>query len=510
MTGGAGYVGSSTAAWLIGRGHDVWILDDLSTGHLELTLGRGFTRARLGDLTTVVPLLRRENFDCVMHFAAKSLVAESVARPALYFENNVEQTRLLLEAMVETSRELKSQPRFIFSSTCAIFGDPGDRAIAESLPKNPTNPYGATKLEVEGMLQKMAAEQGLQSVALRYFNAAGTEALLRVGEIHEPETHLIPNILKAVTEDRPVQIFGTDYPTPDGTCVRDYVHVSDLAAAHEAAMNRLLAKPQGGSFEAFNLGSEAGFSVREMISACERVVGKKIQTVEKPRRPGDPPRLVADSSLAKKELGFKARSNSLESILASAWAWHRKQAEPRRAILLDRDGTLNVDPGYLDHPDKLQLFPGVAEALAKLKRAGFRLIVVSNQSGVGRGLIPPEMLPKIHERLGELLKPYGVQIDHYALCIHHPDANCDCRKPKPKLLLDAAQHLNVDLTRSFMVGDKKSDVEAGRAALCGKVALVLSGCGRDAEKELALSSTRPDFTGESLEDIARWILSSES
>jgi UDP-glucose 4-epimerase len=509
VVGGAGYVGGAACAWLLDQGHEVWILDDLSTGH-HLSIDRlegvtEFVQARAGDTAVVGPLLQRERFDCVMHFAARSLVAESVAKPQLYYENNVLQTRALLEAMV--AADVK---RFIFSSTCAIFGDPGPgvERIHEAVPKNPINPYGATKLEVERMLETMAREQGLQAIALRYFNAAGAEPRGRVGEWHEPETHLIPRMLKAALKGEPVEIYGTDYPTPDGTAIRDYIHVWDLAAAHGAAMQRLLAAPVGsGRFEAYNMGSENGYSVREMAAACERVIGRKLSVVERERRAGDPPRLVGDSRLAREVLGFAPSRDALDRIFASAWKWEQglsALAKPRRAVFLDRDGTINVDPGYISDPKQMQLIPGVGDAIASLRKAGFAVVVVSNQSGVGRGIIARDALPLIHARMEELLSPQGARIDHYELCVHRPEDGCECRKPKAKLLADGARAMGVDLSQSYMVGDKLSDLEAGRAAACTGVALVRTGYGAGTEKGLPPGVA--DFVGDSLADVARWIL----
>jgi UDP-glucose 4-epimerase len=327
VVGGAGYVGSAVSAWLLDQGHRVWVLDDLSTGHRSAVLGEGFTQARAGDSASVRALLEKEKFDCAMHFAARSLVAESVLKPEEYFENNVVQTRLLLEELIRAGLR-----RFIFSSTCAIFGNPGTQNIHEHLPKAPINPYGVTKLKAEELLQEFCEKHGLHAVALRYFNACGAEDQLRVGENHDPETHLIPNVLKAAIEGRPVPVYGSQYPTSDGTCVRDYVHVSDLAAAHEAAMKRILARPASGSgnaergqFEAYNLGSENGHSVLEIVEACGKVIGKPVQTQIMEPRPGDPPRLVADSTLAKSELGFQIGPNSMERILSTAWAWEKKK-----------------------------------------------------------------------------------------------------------------------------------------------------------------------------------------
>jgi UDP-glucose 4-epimerase len=499
--GGAGYVGGSVCAWLKDRGHELWVLDDLSTGHrdfVEAAGSRGFTHARAGDRAKVAALLSRQKFDCVMHFAASALVEESSRRPELYLENNVEQTRALIEVMLEHGLR-----RLVFSSTCAIFGDPDGLKISETLEKKPVNPYGESKLLAEAMIEEFAAE-GLQAIALRYFNAAGADPKLRVGEWHSPETHLIPAALSAGRAGRAVSLFGTDYPTPDGSCVRDYVHVHDLAAAHEAAMDRLLALPQGGGFEAFNLGSEKGSSVREVIAACSAALGTGIQIDKKPRRAGDPTALVADSAQAREALGFKP-VYGLKEIVESALAWENKRAGiSRKAVFLDRDGTLNHDPGYLNDPDALKLLDGASGALAELKAAGYVLIVVSNQSGVGRGLIEPSSLEKIHERLGDLLRSSGAAIDHYELCLHSPEADCDCRKPKPKLLLDAASKLGIDMKRSYMIGDKASDVAAGLAAGCAASLLVRTGEGARTEKELAPGQAA--FVGDSIQDVVKWIV----
>ena len=503
VVGGAGYVGSATGAWLMDRGHHVHVLDDLSTGHRKLVLSSHFTESRCGDRSVVLPLLQRERFDCVMHFAARSLVAESVEKPTEYYENNVLQTQALLEMMLEAGI-----PRFIFSSTCAIFGDPGDQKINEALSKNPKSPYGETKLQVENILEELAFSKRLQSVTLRYFNAAGAEGKLRVGEWHDPESHLIPKLLRAARGQAKAEIYGTDYPTPDGTCVRDYVHVSDLAAAHESAMHRLLALPANqGSAEFFNLGSEHGYSVREITRAAEKVTGVKYQITERARRAGDSARLVADAKLAQKELGFKTEFG-IDSILATAWSWEQKrQSALKKAVFLDRDGTLNEDPGYLGKPEQLKLFPQVGEALALLKSQGFELIIVSNQSGVGRKIFPESQLPIIHARMDELLSPHSVRIDHYELCLHRPEDHCDCRKPKPKLLIGAARKRGVDLSRSYMVGDKASDIGAGIAAGVKATVLVKTGEG---ENTLASGRKDFDFTANTLLEAARWILIQES
>ena len=505
VIGGAGYVGSSVCAHLLDQKHRVWVLDELSTGRRELLLPglAGFTEGRLGDRGLLEALFRKEKFDGVMHFAARALVGESFRKPEEYYENNVMQTETLLEVMAEVGVK-----RLVFSSTCAIFGDPGEIAIDESLPKNPINPYGKTKLQAERLIESFAKDRGIQAIALRYFNAAGADLKGRVGEWHEPETHLIPRILRSIRQDRAVEIYGLDYPTSDGTCVRDYVHVSDLAQAHESALERLRSMPEGrGLFEAYNLGSEQGYSVIEIIEACATETGKDVRVVEKPPRPGDPPRLVADSRLASARLGFKPKQN-LESIVRSAWAWEQAQAKRgvgiRRAVFLDRDGTINEDPGYLSHPDQLKLLPGVPEALAELKRAGFELIVVSNQSGVGRGLIGPDMLDKIHARLDEFLRPSSASIDHFELCVHRPEEACACRKPRPKLLIDGARARGVDLSSSYMVGDKSSDLGAGLDAGVRASILVRTGEGKATESKLQPGDAA--FIADSLKDAVKWIL----
>ncbi len=499
VVGGAGYVGSAACAWLMERGYRVWVLDDLSTGHREQVIAHGFTRARAGDRQAVGELLRAQKFDCVMHFAAKALVAESVRFPEMYHENNVEQTELLLDEMLKAGIR-----RFIFSSTCAIFGDVGDREIDEDCPKAPINPYGVSKLKAEGVMARLANERGLQAVALRYFNAAGAESQGRVGEWHDIETHLIPLVQKAALAGKSVKIFGTDYPTKDGTCVRDYIHVSDLAQAHEAAMLRLVKGGESGRFEVFNLGSESGYSVREVIDSCAKVLGRPIAVDLEGRRPGDPPRLVANAAKARRELGFAPRFG-LEDIIRSAWAWERKHHARGKAVFLDRDGTINEDPGYLNDPERLKLLPGVAESLGRLKKAGFRLVVISNQSGVNRGLIPDGVLEKVHARLNELLAAAGGQIDRFEFCVHRPDEECECRKPKPRLILDATQALGIELGRSFMVGDKLSDLQAGRSSGCRASLLVRTGDGAKTEREGG--NAVADFIADSLPAATDWILS---
>ena len=501
MIGGAGYVGSAVCNWLVEKGHDLTVLDNFSTGHKELLVGNAFVFSAAGDISKVKPLLESEKFDCVFHFAAKSLVSESVLFPEDYYENNVTQTMSLIEAMLETGTR-----NLVFSSTCGIFGDPGSQNISENSPKNPLSPYGKTKLETETFLEAAARQFGLRTVVLRYFNAAGADPSLKVGEWHDNESHLIPNILKAAASGKEVEVFGNDYPTPDGTCVRDYVHVTDLAAAHGAAMEKLQNRVDSsdGFFEAFNLGSENGSSVLQIIAAVERVIQKKVQVKMSPRRPGDPPRLVAQSTLAKQDLGYMPKC-TLDEIISTAWGWEKKKSTILRpAVFLDRDGTLNEDPGYLDHPDKMKLLPKVGEALGLLKSAGYKLIVVTNQSGVARGLVKPEALPKIHQRLQELLRPFCGQIDYFACCLHHPDEQCECRKPKPKLIFDSAKRFGFDLSRSFMLGDKASDLGVGKAAGLRASILVRSGYG--AKTALQPEGAQASFIADTALEAAQWIL----
>ncbi|MBC7385621.1 MAG: UDP-glucose 4-epimerase GalE [Cryobacterium sp.] len=509
VVGGAGYVGSAVAAHLLDRGDEVWVLDDLSTGRRSLVLspiiqaGR-FIEARAGDQTVLEAFFRAHPVDAVLHFAAKSQVGESVRIPDVYWENNVGQTRALLDAMVACDVK-----RFVFSSTAAVYGDPGDADISEDLEKKPINPYGETKLAVERILEEYGLKHGLRSIALRYFNAAGADEKLRVGESHDPETHLIPNLLAAAIEGREISIYGNDYPTRDGTCVRDYVHVEDLAAAHAAAVDRMILNvSQAGAgtpakFEVFNLGSESGYTVGEVIAAAEKVLGLTIRKSFQPRRPGDPAKLVAKSERARSALGFSPRTDALKDILKSAFAWENKKRALKKAVFLDRDGTLNFDPGYLNDAEHFHLFPGVAEALRSLSDAGYLLIVVSNQSGIARDKITLEQLRRIHEKLDRLLGAVGVRIHDYSLCFHHPDESCECRKPKPRLLLDMAARYSIDLGQSYMIGDKASDVEAGRAAGVAESYLVSTGYG--AEEVTKVSGAEKIYVPDLTEAVDRII-----
>lgn len=314
VTGGAGYIGSVTVAALVGAGHDVVVLDDLSTGHrAAVPDGVPFVHASVADADMVDFALRHHGVTAVVHFAAASLVGESMAQPTKYFLANTAGTFALLDVAVKRGVE-----RFVLSSTAAVYGTPHSVPIAEAAELRPESVYGESKLMIERALGWLARTTGLASTALRYFNAAGATAEL--GEDHRPETHLVPLVLQVAAGRRDaIQVFGTDYPTPDGTAIRDYVHVSDLAAAHVLALEAL----ERGGAHAYNLGSGAGWSVREVIEACRRVTGAAIREVEVGRRAGDPPVLVADSSKARAELGWEPRHEDLGAIVGSAWQWHR-------------------------------------------------------------------------------------------------------------------------------------------------------------------------------------------
>lgn len=317
VVGGAGYIGSHCVRQLLEAGHQPVVLDNLVFGHRKaVNPGIPFYAADLGDRSTVEKILRDENIELVMHFAAFAYVGESVEKPFKYYNNNLIATLHLLEAMHAVGVR-----KFVFSSTCATYGIPQKLPITEDLPQNPINPYGQTKLDVENALKAIALAHGFSFAAFRYFNAAGAAEDGSIGEDHNPETHLIPLIIDVVLGKRDhIKIFGTDYPTPDGTCLRDYVHVDDLARAHIAVFDKL-EKP--GSAYFYNLGTGKPYSVREVIQAVEKVTGKKVKVVEAERRAGDPPALYADSSKAKRELGWKIRYDDIESIVETAWKWHQ-------------------------------------------------------------------------------------------------------------------------------------------------------------------------------------------
>lgn len=318
ICGGAGYVGSHMVRYLVARQHEVVVYDDLSTGHRDAVAEDvTFIKGDIGDAAAIARVFATYSFDAVIHFCARSLVGESVVKPYIYYQNNVGNTLVLLEAMRHAGVD-----RLVFSSTAAVFGHPQDDLIDEAHPTDPINPYGQSKLMVEWILVDAAAAYGLRSVSLRYFNAAGADESALIGEAHDPETHLIPNMLKATLgEGKGLKVFGDDYDTRDGTCVRDYVHVSDLASAHLLAVQYLAAHE--GAFR-FNLGNGEGFSVREVISAAERVTGKKVPYEIAPRRPGDPATLVASSAAAREQLGWVPEVGKLDDILSTAWRWHLK------------------------------------------------------------------------------------------------------------------------------------------------------------------------------------------
>ena len=312
VTGGAGYIGSVTAQALAARGHEVEILDDFSTGHRAAVLpGATLHEGSLLDGELLGRVLDRA-FDAVMHFAAFSLVGESVADPLRYYRNNVSGSASLLGAVTAAR-----VPRFIFSSSAAVYGEPDVDLIPEDAPTVPVNPYGRTKLAMEWMLDDAAAASGFSAVALRYFNACGaTDGL---GEDHAPETHLIPRLLRSLLDPAlEFAILGGDYPTPDGTCIRDYIHVADLAEAHVLALE-WTERP---GLTAMNLGTQIGHSVREVVAAVSRVTGQPLAPTMAPRRPGDPPRLVAASERARRLLGWRPTRSDLETVVADAWRWH--------------------------------------------------------------------------------------------------------------------------------------------------------------------------------------------
>ncbi len=315
VVGGAGYIGSITTRRLVEAGCGVTVLDNLSKGHrAAIHPSARFVEGNLGDSSLVQRICKEDRIEAAFHFAAFTEVGESVEKPIRYFDNNSFRVMALLEALLEGGVR-----QFVFSSTAAVYGEPVAIPITEDHPRWPTNPYGWSKLFVEEMLAAYSVAYGLRSVCLRYFNAAG--AALSLGEDHQPESHLIPVVLEVAEGKRvAIKLFGTDWDTPDGTCIRDYIHVADLAEAHLLALNHLGNGHPGG---AFNLGNGEGHSVREVIEAARRVTGHPIPEVAAPRRPGDPARLVASSEKARQVLGWAPKHPSLEDIVASAWEWRR-------------------------------------------------------------------------------------------------------------------------------------------------------------------------------------------
>ena len=317
VLGGAGYIGSHTALELVKAGNEVVIADNLVTGYRKaIPEGAKFYEGDLRDSGFLDNLFHQEKIDAVIHFAAYSLVGESVTNPLKYYDNNLYGTKVLLEAMVKNN-----VGKIVFSSTAATYGEPENIPILETDRTCPTNPYGETKLAMEKMFKWTAEAHGLRYVSLRYFNACGADESGTIGEAHNPESHLIPLILQVPNGKREtISIYGTDYDTPDGTCIRDYIHVTDLAQAHILAVQYL---NNGGESDIFNLGNGVGYSVREVIETARKVTGHPIPATETSRRAGDPARLVASSEKAKKILGWKPVHDSLEEIIASAWNWHK-------------------------------------------------------------------------------------------------------------------------------------------------------------------------------------------
>jgi UDP-glucose 4-epimerase len=319
VCGGAGYIGAHMCKTLAEAGHEVTVFDNLSTGHAAAVRWGRLVGGDLLRRDEIEHAFRSYGFDAVMHFSARSLVGESMTRPDLYYQNNVAGTANLLDTMVEFGVKT-----FIFSSTAAVYGMPQYTPIDEQHPKVPINPYGRTKLTVEAMLSDYGAAFDLRSVTLRYFNAAGAEPGAGIGEKHDPETHLIPNVLRSVLNPsaNPLKVFGADYDTPDGTCVRDYIHVTDLCDAHLRALDYL---QKGGNSEIFNLGNGKGFSVLEVIYTAKAVTGRNVPYKVVDRRPGDPAVLVASADKARKVLGWQPRYTGLSEVIETAWQWHRSE-----------------------------------------------------------------------------------------------------------------------------------------------------------------------------------------
>lgn len=317
VIGGAGYIGSHTVKMLAAKGYNPVVFDNLSKGHREAVEQFPFELGDLGDKQRLAEVFKKYSIEAVMHFAAFIEVGESVKEPSKYYHNNVAQVLNLLDALVENNIKY-----FVFSSTAATFGEPVREKIDETHPQLPINPYGNTKLMVEKMLADFDTAYGLKSTALRYFNASGADDSGRIGESHSPETHLIPLVLQAAAGKRPcIKVFGTDYPTPDGTCVRDYVHVNDLARAHILALEKMVRDNQS---ERFNLGSGSGFSVAELIKEAKKITGIDFKVETAPRRAGDPAVLVADSTKAQKVLGWQPEY-SLSRIIETAWNWEQNR-----------------------------------------------------------------------------------------------------------------------------------------------------------------------------------------
>lgn len=319
VVGGAGYIGSHMVLDLLRAGYPVVTLDDLSRGHRELVPGGDFIEGNMGDPAVLAKIFKQHPIKAVMHFAAHSQVGESVQQPLEYYRNNVANTITLLQSMQQAGIA-----HFIFSSTAAVYGEPERTPITEQHPCAPTNPYGNTKLTVEHLLSDVSYATGLSYSVLRYFNAAGADAEAAIGERHHPETHLIPLVLQVATGERDsISIFGNNYPTADGTCLRDYIHVSDLTQAHLLALESLL---NGGNNSTYNLGNSTGYSVTQIIDSARQITGHPIPAITAERREGDPAILIADSSLIRSELGWQPRYENIGDIIRSAWVWHQHEA----------------------------------------------------------------------------------------------------------------------------------------------------------------------------------------
>ena len=318
VIGGAGYIGSHMVLDLLRAGYPVVTLDDLSRGHRELVPGGDFVEGDMGDPAVLAHVFKQYPISAVMHFAAHSQVGESVQQPLEYYRNNVANTITLLQSMQQAGIA-----HFIFSSTAAVYGEPERTPITEQHPCAPTNPYGNTKLTVERLLHDVSHASGLSYSILRYFNAAGADAEAAIGERHQPETHLIPLVLQVATGEREsINIFGDDYPTPDGTCLRDYIHVSDLTQAHLLALEALLS---GGGNSTYNLGNSTGYSVKQIIDSARQITAHPIPAITAERREGDPAILIADSSRIRAELGWQPRYENIGDIIRSAWVWHQRE-----------------------------------------------------------------------------------------------------------------------------------------------------------------------------------------
>jgi UDP-glucose 4-epimerase len=317
VLGGAGYIGSHMVKHLACAGHEVLVVDSLAQGHRDAVRYGEFIQGDIGDASLLDRIFAGRAVDAVMHFAGLIQVGESVERPAEYYANNVAKCQVLLDAM-----RRHGVGQIVFSSSAAVYGEPQSSPIDEDHPRNPINPYGRCKWIVERMLEDYGRAYGLRSISLRYFNAAGADPEGELGERHEPETHLIPLVLQAASGRRDsVTVNGCDYPTADGTCVRDYIHVSDLCEAHSLALSALLAGTPGGTY---NLGTGTGYSVRQVIDAAIRVTGRRFKVADGPRRPGDPAVLVASCDRIRRELGWVPRHGELDTIIAHAWAWERR------------------------------------------------------------------------------------------------------------------------------------------------------------------------------------------